>query len=213
MNDPLIESLVKDLNPKNPLLNYKLWLHCTACLLLISAMILGFLGLRDDYTNSIQAGSMFWKPGIFLLTWLSSVLLIIDISRPTGSLKRFHALPLIASIFIIGWQFTVQAQYYSIEEMFAVLRDKSAFVCLPTIFICGAFAMLLAWKFWLSKTASMRPILLGVLSGLSAGSLAATAYALHCTKDAALYISVYYILPILLLSIIGGFLGKKYLRW
>lgn len=213
MNDPLIDSLVKDLNPQKPLLNYKLWLHCTACLLLVSAMILGFLGLRGDYTNAIQAGGMFWKPGIFLLTWLASILLIIDISRPTGSLRGIHTLPLIASIAIIGWQFAVQAHQYSPKEAFAVLSDKSAFICLPTIFIGGAFAMFMAWKFWLSKTASMRPILLGVLSGLSAGSLAATAYALHCDKDAALYISVYYMLPILALSFIGGFLGRKYLRW
>lgn len=213
MNDPLIDSLVKDLNPQKPLLNYKLWLHCTACLLLVSLMIIGLLGLRDDYTIAIQAGAMFWKPGIFLLTWMASILLIIDISRPTGSLRGIHALPLIASIFIIGWQFIVQAHQYSLEEMFAILSDKSAFTCLPAIFIGGAFALIIAWKFWLSKTASMHPILLGVLSGLSAGSLAATAYAFHCTKDAALYISVYYMLPILALSVIGGFLGRKHLRW
>lgn len=213
MNDPLIDSLVKDLNPQKPLLNYMLWLHCTACLLLVAAMIIGFMGLRDDYTSAIQTGSMFWKPGIFLLTWLASILLIIDISRPTGSLKGLHTLPLIVSISIIGWQFIVQAHQYSFVETFAFLNDKSAFTCLPTIFIGGGFAMFMAWKFWLSKTASMRPIFLGVLSGLSAGSLAATAYALHCTKDAALFISVYYMLPILALSIIGGFLGRKNLRW
>ncbi|MFN5589467.1 MAG: NrsF family protein [Holosporales bacterium] len=213
MNDTLIDKLVNDLAPQKPLLNYKLWVHCTSCLFLVAVMIIGLMRIRDDYLIAIQAGSMFWKPGIFLLIWLASILLILDISRPTGSLKRHHALPLIASALIIIWQFVAQAHEHSLAQILAFLRDKSAFTCLPTIFIGGGFAFVMAWKFWLSKTASPRPVALGALAGLSAGSLAAAAYALHCEKDAALYISVYYMLPIFALCMIGAILGKKNLRW
>lgn len=213
MTDPFIDQLVNDLQPRKPLVNWKLWMHCTACLFMIAALILGFMGLRGDYINAMQTGAMFWKPGVFFLIWLGSVLLIADLSRPTGSLKKRHILPLGLALLIFLWQFTAQISQQSLQGMIESLQDKSALVCLPVIFVGGAMAMGMAWKFWLSKTASPHPALLGFLAGLSAGTLAATAYALHCDRDAALYISIYYGLPVLALGILGGFLGKKLLKW
>lgn len=213
MTDRLIQQLVSELRPQKPLLNWKLWMHCTVCLVMIAAMILCFMGLRVDYISAVQSGSMFWKPGLFFLAWMGSLFLIVDLSRPNGSLKKRHLLPLAAAFIILIWQFFVQLRQSSFHGMAESLQDKSALVCLPTIFIGGAIAMGLAWNYWFSKTASPHPTLLGSLAGLSAGCLAAAAYALHCDHDAALYISVYYGLPVLGLGILGAVLGKRLLRW
>ena len=213
MTDHFINQLVADLSPKKSLLNWKLWMHCTACLFMIAAVILGFLGIRNDYAHAIQTGIMFWKPGIFFLVWFSSILLITDISRPAGKIKKLHLVPLALGASIIAWQFVVQINQYSLQATAETLSDKYAFICLSTIFIGSIIVMSMTWKFWLSKTASSYPTLLGFLWGLSAGSLSATAFTLYCNKDAVVYISVYYMLPIFALSFLGSILGKRFLRW
>lgn len=213
MTDSFIDELVSDLKPKRSLANKKLWMHCTACLAMIAALIIGFMGLREDYAAAIREGAMFWKPGLFFLAWIGSVALITDLSRPTGSIKMRHAVPLILAALIVIWQFAAQLTQMPIQSMIQSLQDSSALVCLSVIFIGGAMVMGLAWNFWFTKTASPRPALLGMLSGLSAGFLAASAYALHCNHDTALYVTVYYGTPILLLTLLGGFLGKKLLIW
>jgi len=65
MIDPFIEKLVSDLKPKKPLANRMLWMHCTGCLVMIAALILGLIGLRGDYINAMQTGAMFWKPSYY----------------------------------------------------------------------------------------------------------------------------------------------------
>lgn len=213
MTDPLIDKLVADLSPRNPLVNLKLWMHCTACLVLIAATILGFMGLRGDYIHAIQTGAMFWKPGLFFLAWLGSVMLITDISRPSGKIKGLHLIPLAFGAAILNWQFAAQTTQYSFQTMFGSLQDGSVPYCLSVILGGGGVALMMAWKFWFSKTASPHPTLLGFLAGISAGTLAATAYALHCDRDFALYILAYYGFSIFVLGMIGSLLGKKMLRW
>ncbi|MGE3624224.1 MAG: NrsF family protein [Bdellovibrionales bacterium] len=213
MTDRLIEQLVNDLQPKKTLVDLKLWMHCTACLVMVSVAVLMFMGLRGDYLSAMQNGALFWKPGIFLMTWIGSLLLITDISRPNGWLRKKHTIPLIAAVTLLIWQFIVQSRQLFLTDMTHSLSDGSALYCLSVIMGGGAIAMMMAWKYWFSKTASRYPVLLGALAGLSAGSLAAAAYALHCDHDVALYVSVYYGAPVLALSILGGFLGKRLLRW
>lgn len=213
MTDPLIDQLVADLSLKKPLLNWKLWMHCTACLVITTATILVFMGLRGDYLSAMHSGALFWKPGIFFLAWIGSVLLITDISRPAGSIKRIHLIPLILAGTILVWQLVTQTTHMPIETVKNALQDSSAPYCMSVILGGGSVALLMAWKFWFAKTASPHPKLLGFLAGLSAGALAATAYALHCDKDTAVYVSVYYGLSMLGLGLLGGILGKRLLRW
>lgn len=213
MTDPLIDQLVAELNPKQPLLNWKLWMHCTACFVTIAAAVLMFMGLRADYLSAMHSGALFWKPGIFLLAWIGSVLLITDISRPAGSVKKLHLVPFIFAGAVLIWQLATQAAHIPLEAVKSILQDSSAPYCLSVILGGGSVALMMAWKFWFSKTASPHPTLLGFLAGLSAGTLAATAYALHCDRDVAVYVSVYYGLPVLSLGLIGGILGKRLLRW
>lgn len=213
MTDPLIDQLVADLSLKKPLMNWKLWMHCTACLVMIAAAVLMFMGLRGDYLSAMHSGALFWKPGIFLLAWIGSILLITDISRPAGSVKKLHLAPFIFAGAVLIWQLAAQAAHIPLESVKSILQDGSAPYCLSVILGGGGVALVMAWKFWFSKTASPHPTLLGFLAGVSAGALAATAYALHCDRDVAVYVSVYYGLPILGLGLLGSVLGKKFLRW
>lgn len=207
MSDPLIDQLTNDLKPVQPLRNISLWRHCSACLILAIALILSVLGIRPDWLQAIQVGALLWKPAIFFLTLSGSMLLVTDISRPTGKIKPVHFVPLLLALAILIWRLT------SAKIDFASLDSYSAYICLSVITSGGAMVMGMVWLFWLRKAATPHPALLGSLAGVSAGSLVAAAYSLHCNQDAGIYVSVYYIPPIFLLSLAGGVLGRNKLKW
>ncbi len=213
MTDQLIERLVSDLKPQEPLVDSRLWVHCTLCLLMVVGIVLAMMGLRADYPTALQNGAMLWKPGIFLLAWIGSILLILDLSRPIERVEKWHFVPLFLAGTILLWQLIVQLPYLFTSDATVSLRDPNAIYCLSVIIGGGGIAMVMSWKFWFSRTASPNPTALGALAGFSVGCLAATAYALHCDKDGILYIFVYYGIPILILSVFGRLLSKRLLKW
>ena len=213
MTDQLIERLVADLKPQDLLIDSKLWVHCTICLMILAGAVLAIMGIRADYPNALESGAMFWKPGIFLACWIGSILFILDFSRPITKVNKWHFIPIILSISTFLWQIIVQSPFFLTSDAIISLYDSSAIYCLAVIIGGGGMTMAITWKFWLTKTASPKPSILGALAGFNVGCLAATAYALHCDKDGLLYIFVYYGLPILALTIFGSSLSKRLLRW
>ncbi len=53
----------------------------------------------------------------------------------------------------------------------------------------------------------------GALAGLVAGSISATAYALHCTDDSLPFVALWYGATIALCTLAGAALGPRLLRW
>ena len=61
--------------------------------------------------------------------------------------------------------------------------------------------------------APMSPAVMGAVGGLLAGALGATVFATHCTDDSPLFVVIWYVLAIGLMSIIGLVIGRYALRW
>ena len=207
-----INQLVADLKPKKTLNNLDFWLYSLLCLLAFLAIVLAGMGVRYDYPSAIKQGSIFWKSGIFFLVWLASLMVIIDISRPTGKFIKTHFVPFLLGLTILIWQYAYQL-YTSPHSFLAGISGDSSILCITTITLGGLCVMALAWKYWLKQTASPYPKTLGAFTGLSAGSLVAGIYALHCHHDAMAYISVFYFMPIVFLMLMGALLGHKMLQW
>jgi hypothetical protein len=72
---------------------------------------------------------------------------------------------------------------------------------------------LAAFLYGMRDGASTRPGLAGALAGVSAASMAASFYALHCVDDSALFVGLWYGLGIALVGAIGYFAGQRFLRW
>ncbi|MES2662332.1 MAG: NrsF family protein [Pseudomonadota bacterium] len=207
MKNLLIEQLVDQLQPKPVLRNTTLWIFALIGMFIFTVIIFLTLGFRSD-----QSLALFWKPSIFILAWLSSLLLLTDIARPGQKIKLHHFLPIALACVILIWQIFFQIKFQSFAQIQSLL-DFSALYCLSLITLGGAIILGLVWKYWLQLAASVYPSVLGALSGFSAGCLAATSYSLHCNHDAVLYIGLYYFIPIFLLTLLGLGLGKKYLQW
>ena len=213
MTDPLIDKLVNDLTPRDPLVNKTVWIHCSLCLFILTGVIVGFLGFRFDAQSAFLNGTIFWKSGMFLAGWIGSLLLMTDISRPGGRIKPWHTLLVGLTFGILIWQIVSQLTGAPLSAQMTELRDASALYCLSIITGAGAVVLFLTWRIWLSKAASGNPVMLGGLAGFGAGCLTAAAYSLHCTMDASLYICAYYFLPIFLLSAASALFASKFLRW
>jgi hypothetical protein len=56
-------------------------------------------------------------------------------------------------------------------------------------------------------------MLAGGAAGLVAGSVAAFAYAVHCTEMQAPFLAVWYVIGMLVPAFAGALLGPRLLRW
>jgi hypothetical protein len=54
---------------------------------------------------------------------------------------------------------------------------------------------------------------MGAVGGLLAGALGATVFAMHCTNDSPLFVAIWYVLAIGLMSLFGLVVGRQALRW
>ena len=125
MTDQLIERLVDDLKPQDLLIDSKLWAHCTVCLIVLSGAVLVIMGLRTDYPDALENGAMFWKPGIFLVCWIGSIFLILDFSRPTGKINKWHFTPILLAIAVFLWQIITQLPIFLTSEAITSLYDPN----------------------------------------------------------------------------------------
>ncbi len=76
-----------------------------------------------------------------------------------------------------------------------------------------SLAPLAAFLYGMREGAATRPGLAGALAGVTAGALAASFYALHCTEDSALFVGLWYALGIVVTGAIGYMAGQRILRW
>lgn len=213
MSDEFLNALADDLEPRAPLCDRKLWALGAVVLAASVALVLSVMGLRADYEDAWQSGALLWKPGIFLLIWLGSLLMIGDLSRPDGRVRLWHGALLAAAGLMLIWQLVVQPFTHAVPDVATGMRDGSAFLCLSVIGGLGAFFVLPFWLVWLRKTASPRPILLGFLAGLNTASLAAASYALYCSKDSIFYVFAFYGFPLIGLGFAAAFTLSRSLRW
>ncbi|HET9863158.1 MAG TPA: NrsF family protein [Steroidobacteraceae bacterium] len=80
---------------------------------------------------------------------------------------------------------------------------------IPLLSLAPAVVLLLA----LRRAAPARPGLAGVVTGLAAGGLGASLYALACPEDSPLFVAAWYSLAIALVTGVCYAAGRRWLRW
>lgn len=217
MKDPLIDSLVDDLTAVTPWNNQRFWFGAMVLYIVSCIAIVWSMGVRSDFENALQVGTLVLKPALFLGLAISAAWLANDIAKPAGQIAIRHSslalLSVIILILLFSYQYHQSSSGWVYQSIVSQYRQASGLHCVSSIFIGGAIFMLIAWFFWVSKAAANKVKWLGALSGMASGAFMASAYALHCSVDAAPYLMVYYCLPILALAGFGYVLGGRYLKW
>ncbi len=214
MTQNLINMLAEDLTPTQTLQTRTFWMLGLSCAAALALAVVYLYGLRYDFNRALSEGVMYWKSGLFISAALTSMLLIAQLSRPTGKIVKAYALPLAIGIALFAQQAVVQATEMSTSMLIAKsMSNAYSSQCLLAVITGGILGSSAMWMFWARKIATNNPTLVGALTGMAGSSMAAAAYTLYCSMDTVTYIGLYYIVPIISFTLVGALIGRRALKW
>jgi hypothetical protein len=188
------------------------FLVAIACGTVVAAMLsVGLLGLRTTRLNESSV-PMFWTREMFCLSLgIVGLIAVRRLGRPGMSLGWL--LVGLAAPLVVMWMLAAVALFGADPS------DRADLIFGQTARVCPfLIAMLSTPPFaavaWLMKgLAPTRLRLAGGACGFAAGSIGALAYTLHCPELAAPFLSIWYVLGILVPTTFGALIGPRLLRW
>jgi hypothetical protein len=142
---------------------------------------------------------------------IAAVILALRLSRPGASAGRAAGALFVApGLLLLG--LAVELVVTPQTNWLALAIGSNWRICLTAIPLM-AVPVLIGTIYALSFGAPPRPVLTGVVAGLVAGAAAAVLYAMHCTDDSPLFVTVWYSLAIASVAALGALLGRLFLRW
>ncbi|MGA7815773.1 DUF1109 domain-containing protein [Caballeronia sp.] len=187
---------------------------CIALLIGVAAttvMVAGVFGIRPDLAQ-VATTPLFWaKVALPLCLMIGSLLVSTRLARPgVAAGKRWVLVGLpVAAVWIAASYLltTVPA-----DERLPMILGKTWRGCpfyISMLSVPGFIAV-----FWaLRGLAPTRLALTGAAGGLLAGSTATLAYCLHCPEMGVAFWGAWYLLGMLVPTMVGALLGPRLLRW
>ncbi len=217
MSDDLIDRLSQDLKPVRTLDPRAMWGGAAIAVVLAAIYIYFAYGPRLDvvlwlHGHFPRAAMVWFKPLAFLLTAAGALWAVADLSRPQGRLRTRTLLPLLGCLAILCGGLMSDFQTFGMPYAAERLHDPMI-LCMTTIFFGGMAGLLILWRLWLRRAATSHPVALGAMSGLATACLMAAAYAVHCDRDAPVYILAVYGVSVAVTTGVAALLGKRFLRW
>lgn len=181
------------------------------CALASLALLLPTLGLRPDLDVAVREG-MFWvKLGFAAALAAGAGVAVWRLGIPGRSLAAAPAAiaaPVIAMLLLAGVALA-GAQAGTRLDLVLGATWKSCPFNIALLSVPGVALLL-----WMTRgCAPTRPALAGAACGLTAGSVAALVYALHCPEAAAPFVAVWYLLGMLIPAGFAAAIGRRVLRW
>ena len=174
-------------------------------------MMLGLLGLRPDFPEAIKL-PMFWvKLGYAAGLAAAALLALVRLSHPGSRLKKAPlgmALPIVL-MWLLALYSLMDADTAQRQEL---LYGASWGVCPLNITMLSA-PIFLATLWAVRGLAPTQLTQAGAVVGLLSGALGALVYSLHCPEMGAPFIGTWYLLGMLIPTLIGAVLGRTLLRW
>ena len=213
----MIDALTRDLKPVKPLKPLWLWLGAAVALVVAGIVVTMVLGPRVEMLL-LMHGRMphnpvvLMKPGLFLVSGISALWAIAELTRPEGRLKLRYLIPVLAVVGVIIGDLLAEIVRSGMGDM-AEKLNGGVMTCFTTILVGGLVGLAALWFFWLRKAATAWPVSLGAMSGLATASLMAAAYAIHCNMDAPVYIFLIYGGAVAAFTAVAALVGGKLLKW
>jgi hypothetical protein len=169
------------------------------------------LGVRPDFAAAMHQGRFVLKFVVTLTLAISAAALVLRLARPGAAIA--HWLPFLAvGPALLAAGIAVELATVPAAQWQARMIGSNSMICLTAVPLL-ALIPLLAALFALRDGAPTRPALTGAVAGLLAGGLGAALYAAHCTDDSPLFVALWYGLAIGAVTVLGGILGARILRW
>lgn len=209
--DELIKALAADTRRSGMPMNVAWSGAVLAAVALAAIVFFILLGARPDIANAAQTVRFLFKFVVTIALAAGAFGLLHDLSRPDAdarwSLPHLAVAPALLAAGIVAELIGSSPGTWS-----ARLVGTNSLVCLtfiPSIGIAPLALLLLA----LRHGAPSRPAFAGAMAGLTAGGIAATFYAAHCTDDSPLFVATWYTIAIATLTLLGAVGAYRFARW
>jgi hypothetical protein len=182
-------------------------LGTVASVLLTAAL----LGLRSTLVDDLAA-PMFWAKELFCVALAAAGVLVVKrLARP-GTKLGLAPLGIVLPVLAL-WLLASFALYTAEPGARAQLvLGHTARVC-PFLIALVSAPLFVAFMWSLRDLAPTRLRLAGAAGGFGAGAMGALAYSLHCPELAAPFVGIWYMLGILIPTVVGIWVGPRLLRW
>jgi hypothetical protein len=209
----LINTLVGDhaSQPRPKPVGHGLVMAIIGGLAISSALFLLTLGVRPDILSALSTWRFDLKLSVNVVLAITASWAAVRLSSPTITpLSAMRAL-LVPALLLLGAVIyeliTIPASAWPSRAM-----GVNGVMCFASIIFLSVLP-LAATIYVLRQGAPTSPAMLGAVGGLLAGGLGATVFAMHCTNDSPLFVAIWYVLAIGLMSMFGLVVGRRALRW
>lgn len=203
--------LVAELEPVEPLADWRVWLVTAVVLAAGMVAIAMNLGVRRDLL-ALQPHP--------IAAARSVALLLLGAFAGAGAIAS--ARPWIGGI-RSGWKIVLAAAtLFPLAAIIRITTDpagamranstSSAIECL-TVSLTVALALATVFTAWLRRGAPASPERSGLLAGLAAGALGGFAYSIRCPYNDIAYIGIWYPLVVTISAIVGRVIISRFVRW
>lgn len=210
--DELIAALAADNATVAPPISRTLLLAFAVGAVLAAAHFFSLLPVRSDFAHAITHDPRFMFKFLFTLAIaVPALLLVMQLARPTGSSLRsvwMLAVPLALLALAVGYEMlTVPVDHWQVHAV-----GSMSMACMTYIPILAA-APFVALLYALRNGAPANPAAAGAAAGLVSGAIAASFYAAHCIDDSPMFLAIWYVIGIGLVTALGAVIGSRFLRW
>lgn len=217
MSDDLISRLSADLTPVRPMRMGVLVVGAGLGLLVWTLLVLAVLPARPEIAalgHGVWPGVfvVIGKPLLFLLIGLNALWVMTGLHRPEARPEPMRLVPVFVLILIVMITLMVEISQQGLAEVVTRLGDP-VLNCFLTIALGGIVGFGLVYVLWLKRSATAHPAMLGGFAALMCAALSAAVYALHCDRDAPVYILSYYGSAVSVMGGLGALAGRWILRW
>jgi len=188
---------------------------------LVIAVVVGFtisaalfflsLGLRPDILAALGTWRFDLKLGVSAILVIAASWVALRLTRPTttsSSAMPILLWPTLLLLAAVAYElFTVPASTWSSRAM-----GTNGLMCLANVMALSAVPLAAA-IYALRCGAPMSPAAMGAVGGLLAGAIGAAIFATHCTDDSPLFVAMWYVPAIGLMSMFSLVIGRHAFRW
>lgn len=210
--DDLIKALAADTATVSAPISRTVTLALGIGALAAVAHFFSLLTVRSDFAHAITHDPRFMFKFIFTIgIAIPALLLVLRLARPDGNAdgaRWLFALPLGLLALAVGYEMlTVPVEHWPVHAF-----GTMPVACMKYIPILAA-APFIATLYALRNGAPSNPAAAGAAAGLFSGAIGAALYATFCVDDSPMFLAIWYVIGIAIVTALGAVIGSRLLRW
>lgn len=209
--EELITMLASGDSRPQPISRRRMTLQISLGLLVTIILLVTVLGVRVNLAQVVLMPA-FWLKLAFVLAlarvgWIATMRLSSP-GKPIGKVPM-----MIAAVLLVMWCIAAVQLLLAAPETRSYMFFGNTWRACPLLIAGLSLPIFIALLHALRELAPTRLRLAGAAAGLTAGAIAATVYSLHCTEMMAPFVGFWYVLGMLIPTLVGALIGPRVLRW